>query len=119
MLRLDLNNKVETMCADRERVQQSDALGEYALAECLREIPVQEQEHQIDRATALGTQPVEVAGRNSAPARKADADHVGSTLPPNRVLIEPCGKKTAVIQAENRFGTNRALDIPVKGPNRR
>ncbi len=38
----------------RERVRQCEALGEYALSEQIREILVQEQEHQIDLATALG-----------------------------------------------------------------
>ena len=38
----------------RERVRQCEALGEFAMAEHLREILKQEQEHQIDLATALG-----------------------------------------------------------------
>ena len=35
-------------------MRQCEALGEYALAEHIREILVQEQDHQIDLATALG-----------------------------------------------------------------
>jgi bacterioferritin len=35
-------------------VRQCEALGEFALAEHIREILMQEQEHQIDLATALG-----------------------------------------------------------------
>jgi bacterioferritin len=35
-------------------VRQCEALGEFAMAEHIREILVQEQEHQIDLATALG-----------------------------------------------------------------
>lgn len=58
MLRFDLENEVETIRNYRERVLQSEALGEYALAEHLREILVQEQEHQIDLTMALGTEPV-------------------------------------------------------------
>ena len=54
MLRFDLDNENETIRNYRERVRQCEALGEYALAEQLREILVQEQEHQIDLATALG-----------------------------------------------------------------
>ncbi|MDB5352834.1 MAG: bfr [Planctomycetota bacterium] len=54
MLRFDLDNENETIRNYRERVRQCDALGEYALAEQIREILVQEQEHQIDLATALG-----------------------------------------------------------------
>ena len=54
MLRFDLNNENETIRNYRERVRQCEALSEYALAEHIREILVQEQEHQIDLATALG-----------------------------------------------------------------
>ena len=53
MLRFDLEAETETIRNYRVRVQQCEALGEYALAEQLREILVQEQEHQIDLATAL------------------------------------------------------------------
>src|SRR5205807_10207626 len=54
MLRLDLQNENETVRNYRERVRQCEALGEYALAEQIRGILVNEQEHQIDLATALG-----------------------------------------------------------------
>ena len=54
MLRSDLENENETIRNYRERVRQCEALGEYAMAEHIREILVQEQEHQIDLATALG-----------------------------------------------------------------
>src|ERR1700677_2173457 len=54
MLRFDLANENETIRNYRDRVRQCEALGEYALAEQIREILVQEQEHQIDLATALG-----------------------------------------------------------------
>jgi bacterioferritin len=54
MLRFDLDNENETVRNYRERVRQCEALGEYAMAEHLREILKQEQEHQIDLATALG-----------------------------------------------------------------
>ncbi|MGE0865944.1 MAG: bacterioferritin [Vicinamibacterales bacterium] len=54
MLRADLDNENQTVRAYRERVQQCEALGEYAMAEEIREILRQEQEHQIDLATALG-----------------------------------------------------------------
>jgi bacterioferritin len=37
------------------------SLGEFAMAEHIREILVQEQEHQIDLATALGKDVVQVA----------------------------------------------------------
>ena len=54
MLRADLKNETETIRNYRERVNQCEALQEYAMAEVIREILVQEQEHQIDLATALG-----------------------------------------------------------------
>jgi bacterioferritin len=54
MLQFDLENENETIRNYRERVRQCEALGEYALAEQIRQILVQEQEHQIDLATALG-----------------------------------------------------------------
>ncbi|MCI0461511.1 MAG: ferritin-like domain-containing protein, partial [Gemmataceae bacterium] len=60
MLRFDLDNENETVRAYRERVRQCEALGEYALAEHIREILVNEQEHQIDLATALGKDVAEV-----------------------------------------------------------
>jgi len=54
MLRFDLDNETETIRNYRERVQQAEALGHYALAEQIRKIISQEQEHQHDLATALG-----------------------------------------------------------------
>lgn len=54
MLRFDLDNENETIRNYRDRVRQCESLGEYALAEQIRQILVQEQDHQIDLATALG-----------------------------------------------------------------
>src|SRR4029078_6487621 len=54
MLRFDLDNENETIRNYRKRIRQCEALGEYAMAEQIRTILVQEQEHQIDLATALG-----------------------------------------------------------------
>src|SRR3954464_7627754 len=54
MLRFDLDNENETIRNYRERVRQCEALGEFAMAEHIREILINEQEHQIDLATALG-----------------------------------------------------------------
>ena len=54
MLRYDLNNENGTIRNYRERVRQCEALGEFAMAEQIRQILVQEQDHQIDLATALG-----------------------------------------------------------------
>jgi len=54
MLRADLENERETVGRYRERIRQAEALGEFALSETLRGIIVQEQEHEIDLAAALG-----------------------------------------------------------------
>ena len=54
LLRADLDNEINTIRAYRERVRQCEALSEYAIAEDIREILRQEQEHQTDLATALG-----------------------------------------------------------------
>src|SRR5215210_5814018 len=54
MLRADLDNETETIKQYRVRLRQAEALDEFAVAEDIREILRQEQEHQIDLATALG-----------------------------------------------------------------
>ena len=54
MLRFDLQNEADTIRNYRERVRQCEALGEFAIAEHIREILLQEQDHLIDLATALG-----------------------------------------------------------------
>ncbi|MBL9125757.1 MAG: ferritin-like domain-containing protein [Planctomycetaceae bacterium] len=54
MLRFDLDNELETIAHYRQRIREAEALEEYALCEVLREISIQEQEHAIDLATALG-----------------------------------------------------------------
>jgi bacterioferritin len=63
MLRFDLDNENETVRNYRERVRQCEALGEFAMAEQIRQILVQEQDHQIDLATALGEEVPDVSGR--------------------------------------------------------
>jgi bacterioferritin len=68
MLRFDLDNENETVRNYRERVRQCEGVGEYAMAEHIREILMQEQEHQIDLATALGE---EVPDMSSAAGRSA------------------------------------------------
>jgi bacterioferritin len=54
MLRADLENERTTVGRYRERIRQAEAMGEFALSETLRAIIVQEQEHEIDLAAALG-----------------------------------------------------------------
>ncbi|HET9401338.1 MAG TPA: ferritin-like domain-containing protein [Candidatus Acidoferrales bacterium] len=61
MLRADLANENETIRNYRQRIRQCEELGEYAMAEQIREILVNEQEHQMDLATALGIEVPDVS----------------------------------------------------------
>ena len=65
MLRFDLDNENETIRNYRERVRQCEALGEFAMAEQIRQILVDEQDHQIDLATALGEEVPDLSGGKS------------------------------------------------------
>lgn len=62
MIRFDLDNETATITNYRQRVRQAEAVGHYALAEQLRKIISQEQEHQHDLATALGIDVPKVLG---------------------------------------------------------
>ena len=57
MLKFDLENERVTIANYRRRVKQADELSEFSLSEVLREILVEEQDHLIDLATALGIDP--------------------------------------------------------------
>jgi bacterioferritin len=61
MLKFDLDNENVTILNYRERIRQCEAIGEFAMAEQIREILVQEQDHQIDLATALGEEVPDVS----------------------------------------------------------
>jgi bacterioferritin len=54
MLKFDLENETETIRNYRDRVRQCEVLGEFSMAEHIREILMDEQDHQIALATALG-----------------------------------------------------------------
>lgn len=54
MLRFDLESETETIYHYRQRVNQCEKLGEFAIAEHIRGILVQEQDHQVALASALG-----------------------------------------------------------------
>ena len=54
MLQFDLENETETIRNYRERVKQAEQLGEFAVSEHIREILLDEQDHLISLATALG-----------------------------------------------------------------
>src|SRR5438034_5382483 len=62
MLRYDLDNENETIRNYRDRIRQCETLGEYAMAEHIRQILMQEQDHQIDLATALGEEIPDLSG---------------------------------------------------------
>jgi bacterioferritin len=70
MLRFDLANENETVRNYRDRIRQCEELGEFAMAEQIRQILMQEQDHQIDLATALGE---EVPDMSSAPKSRTAA----------------------------------------------
>ena len=74
MLRFDLENENETIRNYRDRVRQCEALGDFAMAEQIRQILMQEQDHQIDLATALGEG---VPNVNSGPMGRSQAKRAG------------------------------------------
>jgi len=57
MLRFDLENEAVTIRNYRQRVRECEALGEYAIAEHIRGILVNEQDHLVELAEALGEDP--------------------------------------------------------------
>jgi bacterioferritin len=57
MLRFDLENEKVTIANYRRRIKQCDELNEFAIGESIREILMQEQDHLIALATALGVDP--------------------------------------------------------------
>jgi bacterioferritin len=57
MLRFDLENEKTTIANYRRRIKQCDELNEFAIGESIREILMQEQDHLIALATALGVDP--------------------------------------------------------------
>lgn len=71
MLRFDLINEGETIRNYRERVRQCEQLGEFAMAEHIREILMDEQDHQIALATALGEDVPVVKNPPNAAEKKA------------------------------------------------
>ena len=71
MLRFDLQNENDTIRNYRDRVRQCEQLGEYAMAEQIRQILVNEQDHQIDLATALGEEVPDASSGGEARRRTA------------------------------------------------
>lgn len=70
MLLYDMENENVTVRNYRERIKQCEMLGEYAMAEQIRLILVDEQEHQIDLATALGKEVSELAYLDGSQQRR-------------------------------------------------
>ena len=81
MLRFDLEAETETIHHYRQRVRQCEALGEYAIAEHIRDILVQEQDHQVALASALGVE-VPNATRPQTPPDTHPRVYAGITRQP-------------------------------------
>ena len=88
MLRFDLENENETIINYRQRVRQCEALGEYAMAEQIRQILIDEQDHQIDLATALGEDVPDLTKRTAKESEALLPVSTGhSTRRPPRILL--------------------------------
>jgi len=81
MLRADLENERTTVGRYRERIRQAEAMGEFALSETLRAIIVQEQDHEIDLAAALG---IEVPPAIAPSEQKNGRNQIQDTHAPRR-----------------------------------
>lgn len=89
MLRFDLDNENDTIARYRQRVRQCEALGEYAVAEQIRDILVQEQDHQIALATALGVRVPNVTRLEEAPPlERSEVNRNVSLAVQGRLLVE-------------------------------
>jgi len=69
MLWADLRAEDDTIENYRQRIRQAEELGEFALAEVLQELIKQEQDHQIDLASALGVVPNPKARKEKGPKK--------------------------------------------------
>jgi bacterioferritin len=108
MLRYDLDNENETIRNYRDRIPQCEALGEYAMAEQIRQILMQEQDHQIDLATALGIEVPDVGG---GPKRRAPhARRRRGRISRQRVATKMCRARLASALGRGRlFFVERGL----------
>ena len=89
MLRFDLESENQTVVRYRQRVRQCEALGEYAIAEQIRNILVQEQDHQIALATALGVEVPNVTQLNNVTTLECcDVNQASSLEIQNQLLVE-------------------------------
>jgi bacterioferritin len=70
MLWADLHAEDDTIENYRQRIKQAEELEEYALAEVLQELIKQEQDHQMDLASALGVTASPKMRKEKGPAKK-------------------------------------------------
>ena len=70
MLWADLHAEDDTIDNYRQRIKQAEELGEHALAEVLQELIKQEQDHQMDLASALGVTASPRMRKETGPAKK-------------------------------------------------
>jgi bacterioferritin len=70
MLWADLRAEDDTIENYRQRIKQAEELGEYALAEVLQELIKQEQDHQMELASALGVTPHPKMRKEKGPEKK-------------------------------------------------
>ena len=83
MLRADLENERVTVGRYRQRIRQAEAMGEFALSETLRAIIVQEQEHAIELAAALGIDvPLAIEPANKNGRSRLRKSHASRSAPP-------------------------------------
>jgi bacterioferritin len=110
MLRFDLENETETIKHYRRRVRQCEALGEFALAEHLREILMEEQDHQIALATALGIDVPHVGDASAPPSEKTAGKATGKTT-------EKSPEKSTEKSADRFPDKGRKMAVPVSRRN--
>jgi bacterioferritin len=110
MLRADLDNETATVRAYRERVVQCEALQEYAIAEDIREILRQEQEHQID----LATRSVKTCPTCRDPKSRHVSDASAAT---RRARPQGCVKKAAASAGLARSHLQCATAFQRHGPS--
>lgn len=89
MLRFGLDSESETIARYRQRIHQCEAMGEYAIAEQIRRILAQEQDHQLALATALGVRVPNVTRLEESPSiERSKVNRNVSLAVQGRLLVE-------------------------------
>ena len=120
MLRFDLENENETIARYRQRVRQCEALGEYAIAEHLRGILVQEQDHQIALANALGVPTPNVQETSETLAETPVAPPKVETIGRNDIMANAVGaeiRRASARDTTHSGGHALADAVAVENPN--